>query len=304
MLDVIVIGGGPAGFSAALYAARAKLDILILEKAFFGGQMATTNEMENYPGFEAVSGSGLADNMANQAKKFGAQIAKEEVIEIHLEGAIKKVKTKEHTYKASTVILCMGASPKALGLPREKSLIGSGISYCATCDGAFFRNRDVAVVGGGDTAAEDALYLSRFCNKVFLVHRRDRMRATKVLEDSVLRNNKIIPVWNSIAEEIIGDTKVEGLKIRNVSTQKLSDLSVSGIFVAIGHEPNTQLVKGKLELNTGGYIKTDDGMRTSILGVYAAGDIREKSLRQVVTAASDGAVAAHSAQNYIDENIL
>ena len=304
MLDVIVIGGGPAGFSAALYAARAKLDILILEKAFFGGQMATTNEMENYPGFEAVSGSGLADNMANQAKKFGAQIAKEEVIEIHLEGAIKKVKTKEHTYKASTVILCMGASPKALGLPREKSLIGSGISYCATCDGAFFRNRDVAVVGGGDTAAEDALYLSRFCNKVFLVHRRDRMRATKVLEDSVLRNNKIIPVWNSIAEEIIGDTKVEGLKIRNVSTQKLSDLSVSGIFVAIGHEPNTQLVKGKLELNTGGYIKTDDGMRTSILGVYAAGDIREKSLRQGVTAASDGAVAAHSAQNYIDENIL
>ncbi len=304
MLDVIIIGGGPAGFSAALYAARAKLNILVIEKSSFGGQMAKANEMENYPGFEMISGSGLAVKMADQAKKFGARIVSEEVTDVILDGRIKVVKTRENIYRSSAVILCMGASPKELGLPQEENLIGSGISYCATCDGAFFKGRDVAVIGGGDTAAEDALYLSRFCNKIFLVHRRDRMRATQVLQDSVFKHSKIIPIWNSVLEEIIGDTKVEGIKIRNIKTQKLSSMSVSGIFVAIGNVPNTQLVNGKIELTQNGYIKTDEGMRTHISGVFAAGDIREKSLRQVVTAASDGALAAYSAQNYINESNL
>lgn len=302
MHDVIIIGGGPAGATAAIYAARAKLDTLIIEKAYFGGQMAIATQMDNYPGIDSISGNELGENMINQAKKFGAVAINEEVLDLELDKAVKKVKTSEKVYETRTVILCMGASPRKLGLPNEEMLTGSGVSYCATCDGAFFRDKDVAVVGGGDTAAEDALYLSRFCNKVYLIHRRDTMRASKFLSNLVLENPKIIPVWDSVVQEIIGDIMVTGLRIRNVKTDEISHLNVNGVFIAIGNIPNSELVKGKVELNEGGYIKTDENMKTNIPGVFAAGDIREKPLRQVVTAASDGAVAGQAAEKYLTEN--
>lgn len=304
MFDVIIIGGGPAGFTTALYTARAGLNTMILEKASFGGQMATTTDMENYPGFEEpVNGSQLAEKMAKQVLKFNAKVLREEAVDINLDGDVKTVKTNTETYLAKAIILCMGASPKELGLSRERELRGSGISYCATCDGNFFKNREVAVVGGGNTAAEDAIYLSRLCTQVHLIHRRDEMRATKVLSDLVLNNPKVIPHWNSVVEKILGEYKVKGLKIRNTLSGKIEDISANGVFIAIGYSPETKLVQGKVELNQDGYIKTDENMQTNIPGVFAAGDIREKTLRQVVTATSDGAAAAQSAEKYIRENI-
>ncbi|MFZ5988166.1 MAG: thioredoxin-disulfide reductase [Bacillota bacterium] len=303
MYDVIIIGGGPAGFSAALYTARAKLETLLIERAFSGGQMATTNEMENYPGFEdPISGPDLAQHMENQAKRFGTKVINEDVIDLTLNQIIKTVKTKAGIYQSKVVILCMGASPKELGLPNERQLRGYGVSYCATCDGAFYKGMDVAVIGGGDTAAEDALFLTRFCNKVYLVHRRDKMRATKVIQDSVLNNKKIEIVWNSVVEEIIGDAQVSGIRIMNVKTKEPSKIEVSGLFVAIGNVPNTELAQDKVELSESGYVVTDENMQTNIFGVFAAGDIREKTLRQVITAASDGAIAAHMAERYISDN--
>lgn len=303
MYDVIIIGGGPAGFSAALYTARAKLETLLIERAFSGGQMATTNEMENYPGFEdPISGPDLAQRMENQAKRFGTKVINEDVIDLTLNQIIKTVKTKAGIYQSKVVILCMGASPKELGLPNERQLRGYGVSYCATCDGAFYKGMDVAVIGGGDTAAEDALFLTRFCNKVYLVHRRDKMRATKVIQDSVLNNKKIEIVWNSVVEEIIGDAQVSGIRIMNVKTKEPSKIEVSGLFVAIGNVPNTELAQDKVELSESGYVVTDENMQTNIFGVFAAGDIREKTLRQVITAASDGAIAAHMAERYISDN--
>lgn len=310
MFDVIIVGGGPAGFTAALYSARAKLNTLLLERAYFGGQMAITSEVENYPGFETIGGSEIADKMVKHAVKFGAKVYKEEVVELDLNNPVKRVITPKNTYEAHTVILCMGASPRELGLPKEKELIGSGVSYCATCDGAFFKDRTVAVVGGGNTAAEDVLYLARFCKQIYLIHRRDTMRATKIVADLVLNHPKVVTVWDSVVEEILGEFSVEGLRVRNLKTDEMTNLEVNGVFVAIGNVPNTELVQGKLLLAQGGYIKTDDAMRTwdasnnVLKGVFAAGDVREKQLRQVVTAASDGAAAAYSAEKYITENNL
>lgn len=303
MYDVIIIGGGPAGFSAALYTSRGKLETLLIERAFSGGQMATTNEMENYPGFEEpVSGSELARRMENQAKRFGAKVINEDVIDLSLDQIIKTVKTTAGIYQSKAVILCMGASPKKLGVPKEKELTGSGVSYCATCDGAFFKGKDVAVIGGGDTAAEDALFLTRFCNKVYLIHRRDKMKATKVIQDALLINKKIEVIWNSVAEEITGDFGVTGISIKNIKTDERNKIALDGIFVAIGNIPNTELIKHKIETNEAGYIITDENMQTNIFGVFAAGDIREKLLRQVITAASDGAIAAYITERYISEN--
>jgi len=310
MFDVIIIGGGPAGIAAALYSARAKLKTLVLEKAYIGGQMATTTEVENYPGFESVGGSEMAEKMMNQARKFGALVHREEVVEMVLDTPVKKVVTSKNAYEAHTAILCMGASPRELGLPKEKELIGSGISYCATCDGAFFKEATVAVVGGGDTAAEDVLYLARFCNRIYLIHRRDTLRATKIIADLVLSHPKVVPVWDSVVEEIIGELNVEGVRVRNVKTGESKTFEVNGVFVAIGNVPNTELVQGKVLLAQGGYIRTDEAMRVwdpsqNILkGVFAAGDVREKILRQVVTAVSDGAAAAYSAEKYITETNL
>ncbi|HEX2924963.1 MAG TPA: thioredoxin-disulfide reductase [Ruminiclostridium sp.] len=303
MNDVIIIGGGPAGYTAALYSARAQLDTLVIEKMFSGGQMATTDVMENYPGFEEpIGGSDLALRMEKQARRFGTVVLNDEVLELNLDSAVKKVKTRNNTFECKSVILCMGASPKTLGLPKEDKFRGSGVSYCAVCDGAFFRGKTVAVVGGGDTAAEDALYLARFCPKIHIIHRRDAMRATKLLQNELCCNKKIEFHWDSVIEEIEGQFGVEGLKIKNLKTGESSSLKADGLFVAIGLNPNTSLVKGQVELNKEGYIVTDDRMQTNIPGVFAAGDVREKYLRQVITAASDGASAAYTAEQYISQS--
>lgn len=303
MYDVIIIGGGPAGFTAALYASRAKLETLLIEKAFSGGQMATTFEMENYPGFEEpISGTDLAMRMENQAKRFGTKVIYDTVTELMLDTVTKTVRTEKGIYQAKAVILCMGASPRELGLPNERKLRGMGVSYCATCDGAFYRNATVAVIGGGDTAAEDAIFLTRFCEKIYVIHRRDTLRATRVIQDALFSNKKVEFIWNSTVEEIIGDTEVKGLSVKNLKSGEIKEVGVDGIFVAIGNVPNTKLVEGKLELNGAGYIVTDESMQTNMFGVFAAGDIREKPLRQVITAASDGAIAAYMAERYIYEN--
>jgi thioredoxin reductase (NADPH) len=305
MYDNIIIGGGPAGYSAALYSARAKLDTLVIEKMFSGGQMATTDVMENYPGFEEpIGGADLALRMEKQARKFGAVVLNDEVLEINIDSKIKVVKTKKNTYQCKVVILCMGAYPKELGIAKENSFIGSGVSYCAVCDGAFYKGKTVVVVGGGDTAAEDALYLARFCPKIYIVHRKEKMRATKLLQDELSNNRKIEFVWNSVVEEIIGEFGVEGIKIRNLITDETSILKTDGLFVAVGLTPNTALIKSKVLLNNESYIITDEKMQTNIPGVYAAGDIREKFLRQVITAASDGASASYAAEHYINESLL
>ncbi len=301
MHDVIIIGGGPAGYTAALYSARAGLDALVLEKMTPGGQMASTLSMENYPGFEEpIGGPDLALKMEKQARKFGAVVTFDTVVDLSLEGDIKIVKSEKNTYRSKTVILCMGASPKKLGLPKEDLLRGSGVSYCAVCDGALFKGHTVAVVGGGDTAAEDALYLSRFCPKVYLIHRRDRLRASKILQKELLNNKKVEFIWDSVVDELQGQFGVEGITVRNIKTGSTRTLDVSGLFVAIGLTPSTDLVKVKVTLDPDGYIVTDEKMQTNIPGVYAAGDIRSKILRQVITAASDGAVAAYSAEHYIN----
>lgn len=304
MHDIIIVGGGPAGYTSALYSARAKLDTMVIEKMFSGGQMATTLNMENYPGFEEpIGGPDLALRMENQARKFGTVVLNDEVLDLELDSKIKIVKTKDNSHQCKAVILCMGASPKVLGLPKEDLFRGSGVSYCAVCDGAFYKDRAVAVVGGGDTAAEDALYLSRFCPKIYIVHRRDKMRATKLLQEELANNKKVEFVWDSVVEEIIGQYGVEGIKVRNLKTNETKDLQVDGLFVAIGLTPNTSLVNGKVKLNESGYIITDEKMQTNIPGVFAAGDIRDKYLRQVITAASDGAIASYMAEHYINENM-
>ena len=300
MHDVIIIGGGPAGYTAALYSARAGLATLVLEKLAPGGQMATTLSMENYPGFEEpISGPDLALRMENQARKFGAVVEYDTVTEVIPDIGIKTVKTLKNTYRCKAVILCMGAAPKKLGLPKEELLRGSGVSYCAVCDGALFRGRPVAVVGGGDTAAENALYLSRFCPKVWLIHRREMLRASKVLQKELFSNKNIEFIWNAVVEELRGKLSLEGITVRDLKTGSTRALDAEGLFISIGVTPNTSLVQGKVALDDDGYIITDESMRTNVPGVFAAGDIRSKLLRQVITAASDGAVAACSAEQYI-----
>lgn len=302
MYDIIIVGGGPAGYSAALYSSRAKFDTLVIERMFTGGQMATTDVMENYPGFEEpIGGSDLALRMENQARKFGTVVLNDEVIELDLNSKIKVVKTHNNTYECKALILCMGAYPKMLGLDKEEAFRGAGVSYCAVCDGAFYKNKTVAVVGGGDTAAEDALYLARFCPKIYLIHRRDSLRATKILQDELFCNIKIELVWDSVVEEIIGEHGVEGLKLRNLKSNVSSQIDVDGLFIAIGLNPNISLINGKIQQSPEGYIITNERMQTNIPGVFAAGDIRQKFLRQVITAASDGATASYSAELYITE---
>lgn len=300
MYDVIIIGGGPAGLNAALYAGRGGLKALLIEKLFCGGQAATTYEVENYIGFsEPISGPELVKRMETHARRFGVEIITGNVTEAALDGDIKKVSVGEKSYEGKTVILCMGASPKTLGLEREDALRGSGVSYCATCDGAFFRGKPVAVVGGGDAAVEDALYLARFCPKVYLIHRRDQLRATKIVADKLNTHDNIQILWDTVVTSINGETLIEGLSIKNVKTGEQDSLTVDALFVAIGSNPNSELVKGILKLDERGYIVTDQDMATEIPGVFAAGDIRSKPLRQIITAAADGAVAANSAINHI-----
>ncbi|MDK2799213.1 MAG: thioredoxin reductase [Clostridiales bacterium] len=303
MYDIIIVGGGAGGLTAGIYAGRGGLKTLIIEKAFTGGQAATTYEVDNYPGFnETISGPDLMMKMEAQAKKFNAEIIYEDVTDIEVDEKIKKVKTNNSVYEAKALILAMGANPRELGLSKERQLRGAGVSYCATCDGAFYRDKIVAVVGGGDTAVEDALFLSKFCPKVYLIHRRDQLRAVKVLQEAAFQNEKIEIIWDTTVEEILGEDKVEGIRVKNKKTNEVKDLAVEGLFIAVGVVPNSDIVKGKIEINNNGYIITDEGMLTNKFGVYAVGDVREKTLRQIVTAAADGAIAAYAAERYISEN--
>ena len=302
MYDVAIIGGGPAGLGAALYCLRGGMKTILIEKLFCGGQAATTYEVENYLGFvDPISGPELVMNMEQQIKRFGAEIVNKDVQKLELEGAEKKIICADETYSAKAVILFTGATPRTIGLSNEEALRGSGISYCATCDGAFYRGKSVAVVGGGDTALEDALFLANFCKEVYLIHRRDSYRAAKILVDKLDGSDKIKRVYDSVVASVNTDTDggVESITVKNVKTDETADLSVNGLFVAVGTIAENKLFLDQLDCDEGGYIITDESMRTSLDGVFAAGDIRQKPLRQIITAASDGAVAANAAIDYI-----
>ncbi len=291
--DVIIAGAGPAGLTAAIYACRGGLRTLVLERAFAGGQMAISHIIDNYPGFEnEVTGAALAHSMKLQAQNLGAEIVTEEIVAFELTGQVKKITTAKNAYEAKSVILAMGASPKKLGVRGEEELAGAGVSYCATCDGAFFRGRDVAVVGGGNVAMEDAPYLAKFCSKVYLVHRRDQFRALKGLVDAAAALPNIEFVLSHTPEAISGENAVQSLTVKDVKTGKTKELGVAGIFIAVGQTPKTELVRGQVELDEAGFIRADETCRTNLAGVSCAGDIRTKRLRQIVTAVADGAVAA------------
>ncbi|MEG1810297.1 MAG: thioredoxin-disulfide reductase [Clostridia bacterium] len=300
MIDIAIVGGGPAGLSAGIYGARSGRSTVLFEGVFLGGQITRTASVENYPGFyESIDGFSIADKFEKQAVRFGLEIKSENVTALQLSGITKKIICGSNTYEAKTVIIATGAMPRKLGISREGELTGAGISYCATCDGAFFREKAVAVVGGGDTAVSDALYLAKFASRVYLVHRRNQLRAVQTLQDALRGEKRIELVLDNVPNEICGESAVSALKVRNVKTDAVRKLEVEGIFVAIGIDPNSSVVKDELKLDNGGYIITDTKLNTSVTGVFAAGDVRDTPLRQVVTAAADGAVAATSAIEYL-----
>ena len=302
LYDVIVIGGGPGGYTAALYAARANLSVAILEKLSPGGQMGTTDVIDNYPGFpQGVNGFELAMQMKEGAERFGAQTQLAEVTQVELAGQVKTIHTSGGDYQARTVVLATGAHPRELGLPGERELRGRGVSYCATCDGMFYRGKTVVVVGGGNTAVSDVLYLSRLCEKVYLVHRRDALRASKVYLDPLQKAENVEFVWDSEVKQLLRDQAVTGVRVRNKKTGEERDIPCAGVFVAVGYLPNTQLYRGQVELDEAGYVLADETTQTNLPGVFAEGDLRKKPLRQVVTAASDGAVAAHFIEEYLNQ---
>jgi len=301
MYDVIIIGGGPAGLTAGLYNARARLSVLLLERLAPGGQVLTTDWVENYPGFpDGVSGFELMDRMKTQAERFGLKIQSEEVIRLELSEKRKVVFLNSGTLESKTIILACGATWKKLGIEGEDRLMGRGISFCATCDGPFYRDEEVAVIGGGDTAVEEAIFLTRFVKRIYLVHRRDKLRATKLLQERAMSEEKITLVWETIPLRILGQNSVEAIELRNVKTGDVQRKEVKGVFVFIGTIPNTELVKDSVKLDENGFILTDDNMQTSIPGVFAAGDIRSKLFRQISTAVGEGAAASYSAERYLE----
>ncbi|MCE9615044.1 MAG: thioredoxin-disulfide reductase [Lentisphaerae bacterium] len=303
MEKVLIIGTGPAGYTAALYAARADLQPLVIEGMTPGGQLTTTTEVENYPGFEkGIDGTELVQIMRRQVERFGTRFRGGEVVSANFKGAIPSVTLSEgDVIESKTVIIATGASAQYLGLESEQKLRGRGVTACATCDGAFFRNQEVAVIGGGDTAMEEALFLSRLCSKVTVIHRRDHLRASKIMADRAMANPKIAFIWDSVIDEVLDVAKneVTGLRLRNLKTQAISELKVTGLFLAIGHKPNTDPFKGQLDLNPSGYILTEN-TRTSAKGVFAAGDVQDHVYRQAVTAAGTGCMAALEAERYLE----
>ena len=300
MYDVIILGAGPAGLTAGIYAARGGLNAVIMESKAVGGQAALTAEIENYPGFESVSGFELVSLIQAQCERLGVAFVYDNPVNVSLDGNIKSVETAySGVLEARAVIIATGAMPRTLGLPRESALMGGGVSYCATCDGAFFKGKAVAVVGGGNTAAEDALYLEKFASSVTLIHRRDALRADAILAKRIAESTVKV-AWDSVVTQLNGENKLSSVTLKNVKTGELSDLPVSGLFVAVGQTPATEGLKG-VELD-GGYIVTDEEMHTSLPGVFAAGDVRKKTLRQVVTATADGAIAAESAIKFLNTN--
>jgi thioredoxin reductase (NADPH) len=301
MHDLIIIGGGPAGLTAGLYNARARLDVLLLERLAPGGQVLTTDWVENYPGFpDGISGFELMDKMKTQAMRFGLKILSEEVAKLELSEKRKVVTTTQGPKEANAIILASGATWKKLGIEGEDELMGRGVSFCATCDGPFYRDQDVAVIGGGDTAVEEAIFLTRFVSKVYLVHRRDQLRATKLLQERAMAQEKIEFVWDTVPVQILGKDGVEGIELKNVKTGSVSRRDVKGVFVFIGTIPNTELVKGQVDLDENGFVITDNNMETSVPGVFAAGDVRSKLFRQIATAVGEGAAASFSAEKYIE----
>lgn len=299
--DVIIIGGGPGGYTAALYSARANLKAMVIEKLSAGGQMATTSQVDNYPGFEeGVNGFELGEKMRQGAERFGVESLFAEVESVDLSAQPKVIHTSDGDYFARTVILATGANPREMGLEEEQKLKGRGVAYCATCDGMFYRNKTVVVVGGGNTAVADALFLSKICNKVYLVHRRDQLRASKSYMSALKQSLNIEFIWNAKVKEILHDKKVTGVVTEDIESGDTIKVACDGVFVAIGRIPNTDLFKGQLELDEGGYIVADETTKTNLPGVFAVGDVRRKPLRQIVTATADGAVASKFAEEYID----
>ena len=298
--DIIIIGGGPAGYSAALYAARAGFDTLVIEKLSIGGQMSLTDVIDNYPGFDdGVDGITLGFKMQAGAERFGTKTEYAEVLSVELDGKIKKIITDSGELFGYSVIIATGAVPRELGVEGEAELLGRGLHYCAHCDGRFYKDKIVAVIGGGNSAVSDALYLSNLAKKVYLIHRRDSLRATKVYHEPLRKAENIEFVWDSVVEDLIIDKKVVGARLKNLKTAEERELLFDGAFVSIGRKPATELFAGALALDEGGYIIADESTKTNIDGVYAVGDVRAKALRQVVTAVSDGAVAVHFAEEYL-----
>ena len=298
--DMIIIGGGPAGYTAALYASRAGLDTLIIEKMSVGGQMALTDIIDNYPGFhEGIDGFSLGMQMQAGAERFGAKTEYGEVLSVDMIPEIKKIVTDSGEYFSKTVVIATGAGPRTLGIENEENLIGRGVHYCAHCDGRFYKNKTVMVVGGGNSAVSDALYLSRLAKKVYLVHRRDTLRATKIYHDPLMKAENVEFLWDSAVSELLADGRLNAVKVKNLKTEEEREISVDGLFVSIGRKPVTELFGNALALDAAGYIIADETTKTNLSGVYAVGDVRAKALRQVITAASDGAVAAHFAEEYL-----
>lgn len=298
--DTVIIGGGPGGYTAALYAVRAGMDAVVLEKLSAGGQMALSSQIDNYPGFEeGIDGFTLGEKMQLQAERFGAKTEYAEVTALDLSAEPKIVETSEGTFYGRTVIFAPGANPRKLDLPGEEALTGQGVAYCAACDGMFYKGKTVAVVGGGDSAAADALLLSRIAKKVVIVHRRDTLRATKVYHEPLLQADNVEFCWNHVVTGLLGDDKLTGIRLQDTRTEKETEIFCDGVFISVGREPATELVRGQLALDDKGYIMADETTKTSIPGVFAVGDVRTKLLRQVVTGVADGAVAAHQAETYL-----
>lgn len=299
--DVIIIGAGPAGLTAALYASRGNMKTLIIERGIYGGQMQKTEEIENYPAFKKILGPELSQQMYDHAIHFGAEYAYGIVSLIKEEGLYKKVIAGDKEYITKTIIIAAGADYKKLGVPGEKELSGRGVSYCAVCDGAFFKGKEIVVVGGGDSAVEEANYLTKFADRVTLIHRKDKLKAQQILQNRILNNPKIDIIWNTVIETINGDDKVSSLKIKNVTNNEINSFSCNGVFIYVGMNPLSNPFKKLGITNPAGCIPTDEKMETKVKGIYAAGDIREKYLRQVITASGDGSIAAQSAQQYVEE---
>ena len=300
MYDIIIIGAGPAGLTAAIYAKRAMLSALLIERNYMGGgQIINTYEVDNYPGLPGINGFDLGQKMSEHADKFEIEKVNTDVLSLDISSDVKKVTTDEGVFEAKVLIIATGNSPAKLNVPGEEELTGMGVSYCATCDGAFFKNKVTAVVGGGDVALEDAIFLSRGCEKVYLIHRRDEFRAAAVLQEEVKNTPNIEVIYDTVVTQIKGNESVESIEIKNVKTNETSELSVKGIFLAVGNNPNGSFIPEEIKTNEKGYIIADETCATNIAGVFAAGDIREKKLRQVVTAVADGANAVYAASEYL-----
>ena len=300
--DVIIIGGGPAGYAAALYSVRAGLETLVIEKMTAGGQMATTGMVDNYPGFEdGIDGFTLGMKMQAGAERFGAKTEYAEVIKTSFAGEIKRVITDIGEFQSRAIIIATGANPRMLGIEKEEELIGNGVHYCAHCDGRFYKDKTVIVVGGGNSAAADALYLSRIARKVYIVHRRDKLRATKVYHEPLMKAQNVEFIWNSAVDSFIISENLNGVRVKDLQSGEVSEIEADGVFVSIGRKPATELFKDELTLDEYGYIVADETTKTNLSGVFVAGDVRTKSLRQIVTAVADGAVAADNAEKYLSE---